>query len=96
MNIFTKKRKRPNIKREIESILDEMSYLSKDSAEYAQMASQLKLLYDLDDKKKDRGVKWDTIAVVAGNLLGIIIIVGYERASVLTSKALAFIIKGRV
>jgi hypothetical protein len=38
----------------------------------------------------------DTIAVVAGNLLGIILILGYEKADVITTKALGFVLKGRV
>ena len=31
-----------------------------------------------------------------GNLMGIFLILGYEKANVITSKALGFIIKGRV
>lgn len=44
-------------------------------------------------KESLRRIKVDhnTVALIAGNLLGIAVIVGYERANVLTSKALSFI-----
>jgi hypothetical protein len=43
----------------------------------------------LDSKPKR--VSPDTLAAVAGNLLGIIVIVGYENKHVITSKALSFL-----
>lgn len=52
-------------------------------------AAQVK---ELDRKWK---VSQDTLAIVAGNLLGIVVIVGYERAHVLVSKALPSILKTR-
>lgn len=38
----------------------------------------------------------DTVLVVAGNLLGILLILTYEKADIITSKAINFILKGRV
>jgi ribosomal protein L18E len=43
-----------------------------------------------------KGVSRDTVVIVAGNLLGIGMILGFERASVVTSKALGFVLRGRV
>lgn len=96
MNINKQKRQRHNLKKEIDSVLERMSQLSPDSTEYTNMAKNLDTLYSAKSKEKDQKIKWDTIAVIAGNLLGIVIIVGYEKANVITSKALGFVIKGRV
>lgn len=41
----------------------------------------------------DRRISPDTLAVVAGNLLGILVIVGYEHSHVMVSKASGFIIR---
>lgn len=38
----------------------------------------------------------DTVLVVAGNLLGILLILTYEKTDFITSKAINFILKGRV
>lgn len=55
--------------------------------------------YEAEEKKAELGrrfkVTHDTLAIVAGNLLGIAIVVGYERAHVLTSKAFANVLKTR-
>lgn len=38
----------------------------------------------------------DTMLVVAGNLLGIVLILKHEKIDIVTSKALSFVLKGRV
>lgn len=48
---------------------------------------------------KSRGVNKElinTLLVVFGNLLGIVLILNYEKMGVVASKALGFVIKGRV
>lgn len=52
---------------------------------------------EIEERKKELDrrfkVSHDTLAIVAGNLIGIAIVVGYERAHVLTSKAFGNILK---
>jgi hypothetical protein len=36
------------------------------------------------------------MAIIAGNLLGIVLILGYEKANIVTSKAIGFVIKGKL
>ena len=79
----------------IDDLLDQMSNFSGDDSEYAKMADQLEKLYKLKAIDKPDRVDANTLAVVAGNLAGIILIVGYERANVVTSKALSFIRQAR-
>ena len=45
---------------------------------------------------RPRLIKPDTIALIAANLLGIGLILSYEKLNVITSKALGFVIRGRV
>ena len=44
--------------------------------------------------------KWkfspDTLLVVAGNLVGILLILNFERLDIVRSKAISFVLKGRV
>lgn len=88
--------KRSNLEKEIDNVLKRMSELDPDSKEYSAMASNLELLFSAKSKEKDRKISPDTLAVIAGNLLGIGLILTYEKANVITSKALGFVIKGRV
>ena len=68
------------------------------SAEYVKALEQIEKLYKLRNPKPElrKPVSMDTVWVVAGNLLGIGMIIGYEKAHVISSKALGFILKARV
>jgi hypothetical protein len=52
-------------------------------------------LCELQEKSKTR-VSPDTLLIVGGNLIGIVLILGYEHLHVVTSKALGFVLRGRV
>lgn len=63
------------------------------SKEYAATADQLVKLYAQKKEIPSNRVSADTLLTVTGNLLGVVIIVGHERANVITSKALTFVTK---
>jgi hypothetical protein len=78
----------------IDSVLIDMNSVTSDSEEYAAMADQLVKLMKL---KKEIDPSWrpsaDTLAIIASNLFGILLILNFERAGVVASKALGFITK---
>lgn len=64
------------------------------SDQYAKTVDQLTKLYAMrETTKSSNRVSPDTLAIVFGNLAGIVLIVGHERANVVTSKAIQFILK---
>lgn len=81
------------LQRTIDDLIAQMSLHSGDSDEFSKMADQLTKLYSLKEVDSKRRVSPDTLAVVAGNIVGIILIVGHERMNVVTSKALNFVMK---
>jgi hypothetical protein len=81
---------------EIDRVIIDMSMLKADSDEYKNMTDNLEKLYKARSHTRDSRISPDTLLVVVGNLIGIGIILGYEKAGVITSKALSFVIKGRV
>lgn len=97
--MFTKKSStnKDGLTKAIDSLLEEMSDLNGDDPEYAKMADQLTKLYalkEVDHKVESNSrVSMDTMAVVGANLAGILMIVGHERANVVTSKALSLLLK---
>lgn len=54
---------------------------------------------DVESKKDEidrrRKISPDTLALIGANLAGIVVIIGYERMNVITSKALSFVSKLR-
>jgi hypothetical protein len=72
-------------------LLDDMENDETNSEEYANRLKHLKELSKLRSEERPERVSSDTIATVAGNLLGILIIVAYEQKHVMTSKGLSFV-----
>lgn len=83
------------LERVIDDILTRMSTTSADSKEYAAMSDRLVQLYELKKYDASRRVSPDTLVIVAGNLLGILMIVNYEKMNVMSSKALNLLMRLR-
>lgn len=79
----------------IESALTDLSHYTAESDEYAAVNKQLKKLYELKRNEKPERVSRDTLIVAGAQLLGIMMIVGHERANVITSKATSMLPKHR-
>jgi ribosomal protein L18E len=97
--LFTTKKTKTKLEVEIDSVLETMSVWAPGSEEYTKMAENLERLYKSKALVKDEKIRFitpDTIAVIVGNLLGIAMILHHERLEVVTTKALGFVIKGRV
>ena len=94
--MFLKKQNEPNeLETTINALLTRMADVSPQSPEYAKMADQLVKLYKLKEHDAPRRISPDTKALILANLAGIVAIIGYERANVITSKALNFVMKLR-
>ena len=92
-NIF--KKEKTMLEKEIEEVLLDMKDMYVDSDEYEVALNHLSTLHEINSKEKKWNVSPDTMAVVAGNLLGIMLILKHEELNVITSKAMSFVIKGR-
>ena len=91
--MFSKKSKSDLLlESEIESVLRNLNLTAVDSAEYQSILRHLERLYALKGPKPER-VKNDTLAIIGGNLLGILMILKHERVDIITSKALSFVIR---
>jgi len=64
------------------------------SEEHKQIMDAAVTLHDMMDEDPS-GVSKDTVVLVAGNLLGILLIIKHEHVNVLTSKALGLVLRPR-
>lgn len=78
--------------REVGKLLDELNEYSPDSPEWDPLMEKLERLTALQARDK-KSIDPNTIALVAGNLLGILVIVAYEQKHVFTSKGLSQLLK---
>jgi hypothetical protein len=83
----------PELKKPIDRVLSEMEEHGPDAPEYPNLLSYLERLIALKRGNANSRVSPDTMMTVAGNLLGILIIVAYEQKHVMSSKGLGFILK---
>lgn len=93
--MFTKKTdKEFTLDRAIDSAFADLTTFDIETEEYQLAVARLAELHKIK-KDIDRRVSPDAMAMVVGNLAGIVLIVGHERAHVLTSKAINFVMKAK-
>lgn len=96
MKLFTMKEKKSKLEMRIEEALDRMEHEPCNSEDYEKMAKNVETLYKASSYEKPKGVSPDTIAVIAANLLGIMLILHHEQLHVISTKAFGMILRGRV
>jgi hypothetical protein len=88
---FFNKEKDEDLDHQIAAIYKEMDDLGADHEDYPKMLGLLERCMALKANKRRATVSRDTLANIAGNLLGILMIVAYERGHATTSKGFQFI-----
>lgn len=94
--MFKKSENELMVEEEINDVLKELKCISSSTEEYVVVIENLERLYSIKSKKAELRLKPDTIAIIAANLVGIALILGYEQGHVITTKAIGFVTKGRV
>lgn len=79
----------------IDALEARLQMAQPDTDEYPKMVEQLTKLYKLKESDSPKRLSPDVVANIAGHLAGILLIIQYERAHVITSKALSFVTKLR-
>jgi hypothetical protein len=93
---FVKKDKRTELEKEIDRVLGIMKELDPTTEKYAHAANQVEKLRKARIYEKDNKVSKNTVWQVVGNVVVVVMVIGYERFNVITSKAGQYILKGRV
>ena len=78
---------------EIKVVHDELARAKPDSEQYPKLLSYLERLHKLKTQERRPRVSLDTMALVAGNLLGILLIGAIEKNHVMTSKGFTQLIR---
>lgn len=96
LNILTRKKttEPTPLEQEIARLLDLLKDTSPETEDYAKTSDQLVKLYKLNEETiLKKRVSPDALTNAATNLFGILLILNFEHAHVLTSKALGFVVK---
>ena len=79
----------------MKSIKIQMSRLDPADQEYKVLLNRLSKLAEINVKERD-GVDKNTALMVGGNILGVLAILFFEQAHVVTTKAVGFVLKPKV
>lgn len=93
--MFKKNTNNAGMKLVIDAATAELLKETPGSDRYDKIVAQLERLNKISASNSSDKVSKDGLIAVAGNLLGIGIIVGHERIAVITSKAVGFVGKFR-
>ncbi len=91
--LFGKKKDETSLDPVIVKLLAELREHGSETAEFAVNLDYLERVHNLQHKTVRSRLTPDAVALVLGNLLGIVIIVAYEQKHVITSKGLGFVVK---
>lgn len=94
MNFRFNKSTKTKIKEECDAVFERMSRPDISEEEWRDLNKRHQAYTEM--LKPTWSISPDTILVVAGNLLGIVLILKHEKIDIITSKALGFVLRGRV
>lgn len=79
----------------IARLLANMKSAQTNSEEYAELVDNLVKLHALKEAEKPESMSMDAKATIVANLTGIVLILNYERAGVVATKAMSLLSKLR-
>jgi len=92
---ITKKDRRTALEKEIETVIKTLSKLKPSDDMYTTATDNLEKLYNMKSKDS-RKVSPDTMAVVVGSIVGTVLVLYFEKTGAITTKAVSWILRGRV
>jgi hypothetical protein len=89
-------KQKSNLDVEIDHVIDALNHLSPDADAYGDAVKNLEVLMKVRDCRNTPKISYDTIIIAATNILGIVLIMSFEQIHVIGTKAIGFVLKGRV
>lgn len=84
------------IDEEIERLANQLRNMSPVEEDYIKVADNLKVLCEAREKKNSRDISNEALLAAAINIVGILIVLNFERTDVITSKAFGWISRGKL
>ena len=78
---------------EIARLLEQMQQMETPTDEYAKLADRVKTLCQARECKNERAISSDALLAIGANVIGLLIILNFEKTGSITSKAFSWIWK---
>lgn len=86
----------PSLEQAINRLLTKLETMDPTTDDYSKTADQLEKLYKMRTHKKANTLSMDSLVAAGASIAGIVLILSYEHAHVVTSKALGFVFKVKI
>jgi hypothetical protein len=83
------------LEKQIDKAVRSLNHWEIQSEEYASILSTVAKLQEIKEKENPDRISKDTAAVIAANLMGIILIIKHEQVNVISTRALNLVMKLR-
>jgi hypothetical protein len=78
---------------EIERLIKVLDTLPANGEDYVKVSDNLKVLCAAREMKDPGGISMETVVSIGANLIGLLLVLNFERTGVITSKAFSWIWK---
>ena len=78
---------------EIKRLVELLSIIDPAHEDYPKISAQLKVLCEAREKKDPSTISRETVLAIAANLIGLVLILNFERTGVITTKAMGWLWK---
>lgn len=95
MDTFLRPKGLNAIDEEIARLAKLLSETEPTDDKYKKLSDSLLVLCSAREKKNDRALSTETLANIFGNIVGLLLLLNFERTGVITSKAISFLWKGK-
>lgn len=93
MDTFLKTKSQKAIDEEIVRLTEVLKTISPADKNYATVSDNLRVLCEAREKKDPSTISTELLLGIGANLIGLLVILNFERTGVITSKALSFLWK---
>lgn len=76
---------------EIARLVEQLGNMNPEDKGYASRVDNIKILCEAREKKNDRVISAEMLVGVAANILGLLIVLNFEKTGVITSKAISML-----
>lgn len=88
-------RPRTTLEKALDKAFSELDKHDVGTSEYGEILDRISKLHKMKEEENPDSISKETLALIATNLLGILMIIKHERVDIITSKALPFVAKPR-
>ncbi len=81
---------------EIERLANQLGNINPVDSDYVKVVDNIKVLCEARGVKTERAISTDVVITAVTNIVGILLVLNYEKLGIITSKAITFVAKGKM